>query len=102
MLNKFVFLVFSTLFVAIHVSPAFAGTPSWEQKYSDESSLDLLSERTVELKKDWSSEETLHFITKVQKEDAKDIGEIPIDYDKSFQEVKDIGAFVTTPHDNKL
>ena len=96
------YAVLILLLFGISFFPAFAATPSWEEKYSDESSLDLLSERTVELKKDWSSEETLHFITKVQKEDAKDLGEIPIDYDKSFQEVKDIGAFVTTPDGKKL
>ncbi|MFZ2938554.1 MAG: DUF3857 and transglutaminase domain-containing protein [Candidatus Omnitrophota bacterium] len=102
MLNKFVFLAFSTLFVASHVFPALAAPPSWEEKYADESSLNFLLERTVELHKDWSSEETLHFITKVQKEDAKDLGEIPIDYDKSFQVVKNIRASVTTPEGKKL
>lgn len=95
-------LAFLLFFVTNSASFAQPVSLPWEQRYADESSLDFLLERTVELHKDWSSEETLHFITKVQKEDAKDLGEIPIDYDKSFQEVKDIRAFITTPDGKKL
>lgn len=102
MLNKLIFLAFSALFFVSRIFPACAASPSWEEKYADEQSIDLLMERIVELHKDWSSEETLHFITKVQKEDAKDLGEIPIDYDKSFQVAKNIKAFIITPEGKKL
>ena len=53
MLNKFVFFTFSTLLVTSHVFPVHASPLTWEQKYADESSLDFLLERTVELHKDW-------------------------------------------------
>ncbi|MCM8826483.1 MAG: DUF3857 and transglutaminase domain-containing protein [Candidatus Omnitrophica bacterium] len=82
----------------------FAQDPAvlWEEKYSDESFIYLLMERIVELKPDWSTEETIHMIAKIQKEWAKSLGEIPISYDKSFQEIKDIKAFITTPEGKKL
>ena len=75
---------------------------TWEKKYSDELSIILLKERTVELKKDWSTWQTTHLITKVQKEGAKELGEVTIDYEQNIQEVKDIKAFVITPDGKKL
>lgn len=75
---------------------------SWEEKYSDEIFTYLLMERVVELKRDWSTQETTHMVAKIQKEGAKSLGEIPIDYDKSFQEVKEIKAFITTPEGKKM
>ena len=53
MLNKFVFFAFFILFVASHVFSTFAILPSWEEKYSEESSLYLLLKKAVELHKDW-------------------------------------------------
>ena len=47
-------------------------------------------EREVEVKSDWSVQETTHIVYKIQKESANSLGEIPIDYDRDFQEVKDI------------
>lgn len=75
---------------------------SWEEKYSDESYVYILIEQTVEVEEDWSSEEKVHMIAKVQKEDAKSLGEIPVEYDKSFQEVRDIKAYILPPDGKKL
>jgi transglutaminase-like putative cysteine protease len=104
MLGKYSIFSRVLLFFVVGFSTTYSRAASfaWEEKYADESSLELLMERTVELHKDWSSQETIHFITKVQKEDAKDLGEIPIDYDKGFQVVKNIRASVTTPEGKKL
>ncbi|MCM8792676.1 MAG: DUF3857 and transglutaminase domain-containing protein [Candidatus Omnitrophica bacterium] len=93
----FVFLFFISSLSLAQDKPVF-----WEEKYSDEVFTYLLMERIVEVKADWSTQETIHMVAKIQKERAKSLGEIPISYDKSFQEIKDIKAFITTPEGRKL
>lgn len=75
---------------------------SSQEKFLDESYVYLLMERQVELKKDWTTKEMIHQTVRIQKEEAKDLGEIPIHYDRTFQKVEDIRAFVTTPEGKKL
>ncbi|RLI53452.1 MAG: hypothetical protein DRO93_13640, partial [Candidatus Thorarchaeota archaeon] len=75
---------------------------SWEDKHSDEPFIYLLVSRTIELKEDYSTKEIVHMAAKIQKEEAKSLGEIPISYDKSFQEVKNIRAFIITPEGKRL
>ncbi len=75
---------------------------SWDKRHADEVYTHLLIERTVELKKDYSSIEKVHVVTRIQKEEAKSLGEIPIDYDRSFEEIKDIKAFITTPDGKRM
>lgn len=101
---KISFLVIYFLTITFSFSPPLveSSPPSWEEKYSDEIFTYFLMERTVELKRDWSTQETIHMVAKIQKEGARSLGEIPIGYDKSFQEVKDIKAFITTPEGKKL
>jgi transglutaminase-like putative cysteine protease len=102
MLRKAPALIFIFLFVINFFSFAQDQPVSWEEKYSDETFTYLLMERTVELKRDWSTQETIRMVAKIQKEGAKSLGEITIDYDKSFQEVKDIKAFITSPEGKKI
>jgi len=90
------------LFFILSFSFAYGKSIFWEEKYNDESFVYLLVEHKVELKNDWSTQETIHIVYKIQKEGAKFLGEIPIDYDKNFQEVKDIKAFIITPEGKKL
>lgn len=97
MLRKTQSVIFIFIFFIYCFSFAQDQPLSWEEKYSDEIFVYLLMERVVELKRDWSIQEITRMVAKIQKEGAKSLGEIPIDYDKSFQEVKDIKAFITTP-----
>ena len=102
MSQRFFILFFTILFSCLPFSIAQDKPVSWEEKYSDESYIYTLIENTIEVKQDWSFAEKIHMITKIQKEDAKSLGEIPIEYDKSFQEVRDIKAYIITPGGKKL
>ncbi|MBM3253152.1 MAG: DUF3857 domain-containing protein [Candidatus Omnitrophica bacterium] len=95
-------LTFILLLFVYSLSIAQEESIVWEEKYSDEAYINLLLERIVEINRDCSSKETIHMIVKVQKESAKSLGEIPIGYDKSFQKIKDIKAYIITPGRKKL
>lgn len=95
-------LIFILLFLKCSICLAQDESATWDAKHADEVYTHLLIERTVELKKDYSSIEKIHIIIRIQKEEAKSLGEIPIDYDRSFEEIKDIKAFVTTPDGKRM
>ncbi|MDA8432206.1 MAG: DUF3857 domain-containing protein, partial [Nitrospiraceae bacterium] len=84
------------------LSAAEAAEAKWEEAYKDEPYVVLKSERTVELRKDFTTLTTVHMVARVQKEDGKNLGEIPLSYDKSREEVKEIEAFTVTPEGGKL
>ena len=69
----------------------------WIKEHDDKAALCLLKERVLGIQKDGTYEETEHTTLLIQKEEAKEYGEIPIPYDSSFQEVKKIEAFVRNP-----
>lgn len=102
MSRRFCAVIFILPLLFISLLPAYGNSVSWDEKYSDEAYTYLLIERTIEIKRDWSSQETTRIICRVQKEGAKSLGEIPIDYDRSFQELRNIKAVITTPDGRKL
>lgn len=87
---------------AVSFSSAVDVSQGWEEKYKEEPYVILRSERTVELRKDFTTLTTVRKVSRIQKESGKDIGEIPITYDKSREEVRDIQAFIITPEGEKL
>jgi transglutaminase-like putative cysteine protease len=91
---------------ALMTLPSFSSAadkaPAWEDKYQDEPYVTLLTEQTVELRKDFTTVTTVHVVTKIQKESAKELGEISLDYDNSREVIKDIQAFTITPEGEKL
>lgn len=89
------------LFVVSH--PAFSSdqTPSFEDKYSDKDAIFLRDDISLELKEDWSYVTHLHKKVKILKEGAKQLGEIPLDYEKGRDVIRIISANTITPDGKK-
>ncbi len=90
-------IIFSLLLCFSLVSAQQEEEVTWKEKHSDRSALVLLKEVNVELKDDWSVIEKTHYKFKIQKEDARALGEIPLHYDKSRENIVDIKAYTITP-----
>jgi hypothetical protein len=103
-MRRLKYMIFAVVAVVLCALSSYASSTSqtWEEKYKEESYVFLHSERTVELKKDFTTTTTTRFVARVQKDGAKDMGEISIEYDKSREVVKDIQAFTITPGGDKL
>jgi ATP-dependent DNA helicase PIF1 len=75
---------------------------NWEEKNSDQAYIGLLTETDSTIHDDWSFDQDYHARVKIQKETAKNLGQWPIYYNKSREEITDIKAFVETPDGKKL
>ena len=75
---------------------------SWEEKNSDQPYIGLLAETDTVIHDDWSFNEDYHARVKILKEAAKNLGQWPIYYNKSREEVTDIKAYIETPDGKKL
>ena len=75
---------------------------TWEGKHADKPYVALVSEYTTTINPDWSSQEIYHARVKIQKDAAKELGEWPINYNKSREEITDLKAFVETPDGKKF
>ena len=75
---------------------------AWEEKNADQPYIGLLSETDTVVHEDWSFEQDYHARVKVQKETAKNLGQWPIYYNASRENVVEIKAFVETPDGRKL
>ena len=74
---------------------------SWEEKYSDKPVAYLLVDRVVEVKEDGSFINEVHCRTKIQTEEGKEWGEIPLYYNKADQEITELEAYTITPDGKK-
>lgn len=77
---------------------------AWEEKFKDELFVNLLIEEIVQVNKDWTYRVDSRNKIRVQKKEAKDldIGEIEIEYNSNYEEIKKIKAFITLPNGKKL
>ena len=75
---------------------------SWEENNSDQPYIGLLTETDTTIHDDWSFDEDYHARVKIQKEAAKRLGQWPIYYNKSREEITDIKAFVETPDGREI
>ena len=120
-MKKFIFLLFLPFFAAWAQAqtPALDRTQAiaqdlskiedkqvnpnaWEEKNSDQPYIGLLAETDTTIHDDWSFDEDYHARVKIQKEAAKNLGQWPIYYNKSREEITDIKAFIETPDGRKL
>ncbi len=100
--STFVILLAAFLSVMLAGSAGADEPRSWDERYREEPHVTLLQEETVELRKDFTTVTRVHMVKKIQKESAKDLGEITLDYDKSREIVSDIQAFTVTPDGRRL
>ena len=82
--------------------PSSTQPSAWEERHQTEPYITLLSEYETKILPDWSYEETYHVRLKIQKEEARQLGQWPIYYNKSREEITDIKAFVETPDGKRL
>ena len=75
---------------------------SWEEQNSDKPYIGLLAETDTTINDDWSFDEDYHARVKIQKETAKNLGQWPIYYNKSREEIMDVKAFIETPDGKRL
>ncbi len=75
---------------------------AWEERNSDQPYIGLLAETDTVVHDDWSFDEDYHARVKIQKESAKSLGQWPVYYNKSREEITDIEAFIETPDGRKL
>ncbi len=69
----------------------------WINKYPDQPYLALVNEYETTIKPDWSYEESYHARIKIQKEEAKELSQWPIYYNKSRDAITDVQAHVENP-----
>ena len=92
-------LILAILLSAVCTPQAMADdvSKSWEQKHRDEPVLYRLVVETIDLNRDGSYKDTEHYVMEIRNEGGQDLGEITVPYDRSFQAVKVIKAFIMTP-----
>ncbi len=79
-----------------------ANPDAWEEQNSTQPYIGLLAETDAVVHDNWSFDQDYHARVKIQKETAKHLGQWPIYYNKSREEIKDIEAFIETPDGKKL
>ncbi len=79
-----------------------AGAQTWEGQNTDQPFISLLNEYEIKVEPDLSYTETYHVRVKVQQESAKELGEWPIYYNKSREEITEVKAYVETPQGRKV
>ncbi len=77
------------------------GDKQWDEKYKDEPYVFLLSDNLMSVQKDLTYTETIHLVIRIQKEEGKKMGEFPLPYDSSRQEIRNIRAVNITPDGGK-
>lgn len=98
-------LLFIVIIFAVCVNGNSAETnvkEIWEERNSDSPYLMLEHQKSINLKEDWTYDETEYIKIKIQNDSAKNLGEQEIYYNKSQDEINEITAFVTTPNGDKL
>jgi len=104
MRRKLLFVVAIIAFTVIaagSIAVAKDKASSFDKKHQDASVLFLICDTEIRINKDWSYVTKVHKRAKVLKEDAQDMGEIPIYYDNNRQKVIDLEAFTLTPDNRK-
>ncbi len=74
---------------------------SFEQKHSDKDLIFLCNEVFLEVKSDWSYTRRIHQKAKILKEEAKSLGELPLQYAQGRDTVKILYAHTITPDGKK-
>lgn len=95
-------LLIGMTMVLLHSAFHTAEAAPWEEAYRDEPYIRLLKEVVVRINKDFTYSKTVHIVDKIQSEGGKKLGEIPIRYDQSREEVKEIEAYIVLPDGTRL
>jgi hypothetical protein len=85
------------ILVSANPCPAQEDTQNFEETHKDKAYISLLYNISVELNEDYSFTTKMHNEVKILKEEAKNLGEIPIYYNKSREEITDLKAYTITP-----
>jgi hypothetical protein len=93
------FLIFIAPSRTVQAEEAKADKPaqSFEERFSDKSFVALLDEQEIRVNGDWSFTRRVHRKIRIQKDDAKDMGEISVDYNKAFDRITEWKGVTITP-----
>jgi hypothetical protein len=103
MKRKFILLFATAVLVLINGNSFAAGKESADsfiKKHSDKGSVFLLYDINVKVNPDWSYVTKAHKKIMVLKEEAQDLGEVPVTYEEGREKIMQLEAFAITP-DNK-
>ena len=75
---------------------------TWEGRNTEQPYLALLNEYETIIHPDWTTEESYHTRVKIQKPAGKELGQWPIYYNKTREDIVDVKAFVETPDGKKI
>ncbi len=95
---KYIFLSFLLI-----STPLFAAdSAKWEESHAQKPYVALVNEYDVTVNDDYSYEEVYHARVKVQQPEALQLGEWPVYYNKSSEQIIEIKAFTETPDGKKI
>ncbi len=75
---------------------------TFEDLHADKAYIVELIQDEVKVNADWSFSRKIHKKVKILKEEAKDMGEIPINYDRDLDRITDQKIFIITPDGKKF
>lgn len=77
--------------------PAAQPAVPFEEAHRDKAYIVLLSSEEIVVKPDWSFTRKIHRRIKLQKDEAKNLGEVPISYDKKLDRITEQKGLTVTP-----
>ena len=83
-------------------SEAASAPESFAEQHSDKAYVFLLVEDEVKVNADWSFTRHVRRKVLVQKEEARDMGEIPVRYDRDYDRILEQKIFTVTPEGKRL
>ena len=89
------------LTLLLSATAVVAATPNWDEEHSDKPYIALVNEYDVTVNDDYSYDEVYHARVKVQQPDAADLGQWPVYYNKSREQIVDIKAYTEDPAGKK-
>ncbi len=94
-------VVYSVAYFGFSFATDMIQAENFISKHSDRNSLFLLYSIDVKVNSDWSYVTKVHKRIKILKDDAKDLGEFPIFYEKGREEIRGLKVFTMTPDKKK-
>lgn len=91
--------------IAVVVSVCVAGADeemSFEKRHKDKDCIYLADDLAITVNDDWSYVTRIHAQVRIQKEDAKSFGELPLTYESGREKVVSFNAWTITPDGRKL
>lgn len=104
MRRYFLLIAVTVLIISMPVSSFSAQeekTLAFDEKHKDRQCIFLLYDMNIKVNEDWSYVTKAHKKVKILKEGSRDMGEVPITYEKGRESVSGVKAFTIAPNGRK-